>query len=109
MRLNLLKYTVPAALVSAVVVALTLGVSVAQAAAVRVPDGNSAGALPTNQPITGVWLIASITAIVALSLGGLVYAVIADRHRRELAPAALVGELVRLPGQTKPEQERKAA
>jgi hypothetical protein len=109
MRLHLLKYTMPAALVSAVVAALTWGASIAQAAAVRVPDGNSTGALPTNQPVTGAWLVVSLTAIVALSIGGLVYAVIADRHRRTRAPAASVGRLERLPGRIEPEQARKAA
>ena len=107
MRLHLLKYRVPAVLLSAVALVLTLGASVAQAEAVSVPMSRG-GALITYQPVTGAWFVASIAAIVTLAILGFVYAVVADRHRRQLAPAAYVGEPVHHLRQIEPDL-RKAA
>jgi hypothetical protein len=98
---------VPAALFSAVVIALTVGVSAAQAALVR-GRGAPAGRLPTGHGGTSVGLVITAVAIVAVIAAGIVYAIVADR--RQLTPAGAAGEPTRLAeNKREAEQERKAA
>jgi hypothetical protein len=98
-----LKHMVPAALFSAVVIVLTVGVSAAQAALIR-GRGAPAGTLPTGHGGTSVGLVITAVAIVAVIAAGIVYAIVVDR--RELTPAGAAGEPTR---QREAEQERKAA
>jgi hypothetical protein len=103
MRPHLLKHMVPAALLSAVVVVLTLGVSAAQAAVIH-----GRGVLPLSHGGTSVGLVIVSIAIPAIVIGGIVYIVVA--YRRQPTPAVSVGEPARLLGDMiAPEQERKAA
>ena len=102
-----LKHMVPAALFSAVVIALTVGVSAAQAALIR-GRGAPAGTLPTGHGGTSVGLVITAVAIVAVIAAGIVYAIVVDR--RELTPAGAAGEPTRLAeNKREAEQERKAA
>jgi len=98
---------VPAVLFSAVVVVLTVGVSVAQAALVR-GRGAPAGTLPTGHGGASVGLVITGVTIVAVIAAGIVYAIVADR--RQLTPTGAAGEPTRLADNTREaEQERKAA
>ena len=102
-----LKHMVPAALLSAVVIVLMVGVSAAQAALIR-GRGAPAGTLPTGHGGTSVGLVITAVAIVAVIAAGIVYAIVADR--RELTPAEAVAEPTRLAdSKREAEQERKAA
>lgn len=90
-----------------VVVVLTLGVSIAQAA---VTSGRGAGiSVPAaGHSATNVGFVIASVVILAVVLGGILYAVLADR--RQLSPAVAVGEPARLPSDRNQEkQERKAA
>jgi hypothetical protein len=98
---------VPAALLSAVVIVLTVGVSAAQAALIR-GRGAPAGALPTGHGGTSVGLAITAVAIVAVAAAGIVYAIVADR--RQPTPAEAAGEPTRLAdNRREAEQERRAA
>ncbi len=116
MSSHLLKHAVPAALVSAAVIVLTVGVSVAQAALVR-GRGAPAGALPAGHGGTSVGLVITGVAIAVVIAAGIVYAIVADRRKLASAESAgeparteSAGEPARLPGDTREaEQERKAA
>jgi hypothetical protein len=98
---------VPAALFSAVVLVLTVGVSAAQAALIR-GRGAPAGTLPTGHGGTSVGIVITTVAIVAVVAAGIIYAIVADR--RELTPVEAAGEPTRLAdNRREAEQERKAA
>ena len=102
-----LKHMVPAALFSAVVIVLTVGVSAAQAALIR-GRGAPAGTLPTGHGGASVWLVITAGVIVAVVAAGIVFAIVADR--RQLTPAGAAGEPTRLvDNKREAEQERKAA
>jgi hypothetical protein len=90
----MLKHMVPAVFVSAVVVVLTLGVAIAQAA---VPAGRGAGiGVPAaGHGATNVGFVIASVVILALVLGGILYAVLADRQ--QLSPAIAADELTGLP------------
>jgi len=104
---HLLKRMVPAALLSAVVIVLTVGVSAAQAALIR-GRGAPAGTLPTGHGGTGIGLVIAGVAILAVIIAGIVYAIVADRQ--PAVPVEAVTEPTRLPGGSKEdEQGRKAA
>jgi hypothetical protein len=106
---HLLKRMVPAAFLSAVVVVLAFGVSVAQAALIR-GRGAPAGSLPSGHGGTSVWLAVTAAAILAVIVGGIVYAIRADS--RQVASVAAEGEPTRLPereGESEAQQERRAA
>jgi hypothetical protein len=104
---HLLKLLAPAALLSAVVVALTVGVSLAQAATT---SGRNAG---FNVPAashsgTNVGLAVLGFAILAVIIGGIAYAVYADR--RELTSAIPAVEPSKLSGErSEADHQRKAA
>jgi hypothetical protein len=107
MSSHLLKHVVPSVFVSAVVVVLTLGVAIAQAA---VPAGRGAriNVPAAGHGATNVGFVIASVVILALALGGILYAVLADR--RQLSPASAAGEPTRLPSDSSDaEHERKAA
>jgi len=102
-----LKHMVPAALLSAALIVLTVGVSAAQAALVR-GRGAPAGTLPSGHGGTSVGLVITGVVIVAVIAAGIVYAIVADR--RQLTPAGAAAEPARLAdNKREAEQERKAA
>lgn len=105
---HLLKHVVPAALLSAVVVVLTLGVAVAQAAPLVRGRGMPRGTLPAGHGGTSIGLVIAGVVLVAIAVGGAVYAIVADR--RLLTPAVTASEPTSLPSdRTESEQKRKAA
>jgi hypothetical protein len=108
---HLLKQVVPAALLSAGVVVLTLGQSVAHAAVIHVHGAPRGASLAFHGGGgTGVGFVILGSAILALIVAGVVYAIAADR--REQAAAVSTGEPARLSGaanETDSEEERKAA
>jgi hypothetical protein len=112
MRSHLLKHTMPAALLSAVAIVLTLGVSAAQAALVR-GRGAPRGAALTSHGGTSVGVIILSSVILALVVGLVIYAVVVSRRdRRERVVAVPAGEPARLPGagdSAESERARKAA
>jgi hypothetical protein len=81
------KYVMPAALVSAVAIALSWGVSLAQAAPM---SGRAAGVgLPAAGPGgTNVGLVVASAVILAIVLGGIVYAIVSDRRLETSSTAA---------------------
>ena len=98
---------VPATLLSAALIVLTVGVSAAQAALVR-GRGAPAGTLPSGHGGTSVGLVITGVVIVAVIAAGIVYAIVADR--RQLTPAGAAAEPARLAdNKREAEQERKAA
>ena len=108
MSSHLLGRLVPAALLSAVVVVLTLGVSAAQAAIVIRGHGMPRGALPVGHGGTSIGLVIVGIVVLAIVIGGTVYAIVTDRRLVTAATAAV--EPTQLPSvRTEPEQKRKAA
>jgi hypothetical protein len=110
MTSHLFKRVVPAALLSAGVVVLTLGQSVAHAAVIHVHGAPRGASLAFHGGGTGVGFVILGSAILALIVAGVVYAIFADR--REQAAAVSTGEPARLSGaanETDSEDERKAA
>ena len=112
-----LKHMVPAALLCAVVIVLTFGATVAQAALVR-GRGVSQGPLPALHTGTNAGIVIVTIALLAFVTALVVSAVVGGRRadRRESAVASAAnrqtGEPERLPGaqtETESEQARKAA
>jgi hypothetical protein len=102
-----LRHMAPALPVSAVAVVLTLGVDIAQAAVTSGRD-SGIGVPAAGTGATNVGFAVAGVVVLALVLGGLVYAVVADR--RQLSPASTAAEPTRLPtDRNQEEQERKAA
>jgi hypothetical protein len=98
----------PAALLSAVAVVLTLGVTAAQAAIVVRGRGVSAGPVSLGHAGTSVGLVIVGVVVLAIVVAGAVYAIASDR--RLVTPAAAALEPTPLPSaKTEPEQRRKAA
>jgi hypothetical protein len=101
------KLMIPAALVSAVVAFLTVGVSLAQAA---VTTGRSTGiSLPAaSHGANNVGLVVAGIAILAVVVGGVVYLVVADQ--REQTPVMAATEPTPLyRDSNKDDQKRRAA
>lgn len=109
---HLLKHSVPAALLVAVGVVFTFGVSVAQAALIR-GRGAPRGAALSHGGSTSVGVIILTSAVLALVVGLTIYAIaVGRRDRRERLAAAPAGEAVRLPGaddEAESERARRAA
>jgi chromate transport protein ChrA len=83
----LVKRVAPAALLSAVVLVLSSGVALAQAA---VPGGREAGVVVpiAVHTATNVALVIAAVAILAVVIGGVVYAVVAGGRQPDTASAA---------------------
>jgi hypothetical protein len=105
-RSHKLKLLVPAAIVSASLFVLTLGVAAAQAAA---SSGRTAGVdLPAaGRGATNVGVVAAGVVILAVVIGAIVYLVLADRRQPTPAAAAEPATLHRDSSETG--QDRKAA
>ncbi len=110
-----LKHMVPAALLCAVVIVLTVGATVAQAALVRgrgVSQGPPA-ALHTGTNvgivIVSIALLAFVAALVVSAVVGGRRADGASRPPRRRRPAAAAGAAARCADETESEQARKAA
>jgi chromate transport protein ChrA len=103
----LLKHVVPAALVSAVMLVLSSGVALAQAA---VPGGREAGvSVPTAVHTgTNVALVIAAVVILAVVVGGVVYAIVAAGRQLDSASAA-VGPTQLSADRSEAEHQRKAA
>jgi uncharacterized membrane protein len=98
----------PATLVVAVAVLLTVGVSAAQAAVVIRGRGASSSTLPLGHSGTSVGLIIVSLVALALVVGGVIYAIVADRHL--VTPAMAGAQPTPLSdGRSETEQQRKAA
>jgi hypothetical protein len=106
---HLLRRFAPAAFLSALVVTLTSGVSAAQAATViRGGRGMTQGALAGGHGGTSVGLVVIGIVVLALVVGGAVYAIVTDR--RLVTAATTKAEPTPLHSvKTEPEQKRKAA
>ena len=108
MRSHPLQHRAPAAVLSAIVIVLTFGVGVAQAAVVHGRGAPRGPAIVSHGP-TSAGVIVLTVAILALVAGLVVWAVVSGR--RESA-AATAGEPARLPGgqsETESEEARRAA
>jgi len=107
---HLLKRFVPAAVLSALVVTLTLGVSAAQAALVIRGRGMSTGALAVGHGASNIGVVITGIVVLALVVGGAFYGIVADRRLVTATPAVAAAEPAPLPSvTTKPEQKRRAA
>ena len=111
MRSHLLKHSVPAAVLSAVGVVLTLGVSAAQAAVIRGRGAPRGAALVGHGGTSaGVAILSSV--ILAFVVGLVVWVVVASRRAAQQSTAVSAGEPARLPDAgdtTESEQARRAA
>ena len=108
MSSHLLKLTLPAALLSAAAVVLTLGVAAAQAAIVVRGRGITTGPVSLGHSGTSVGVVVAGLVALAIVLGGVAYAVFTDR--RLVTPATVAAHPTPLPSaKIESEQTRKAA
>jgi 4-hydroxybenzoate polyprenyltransferase len=105
---HLLKLTLPAALLSAAAVVLTLGVAAAQAAIVVRGRGITTTPVSLGHSGTNVGLVVGGIVALAIVVGGIAYAVLTDR--RLVTPATAAVQPTPLPSaKIESEQKRKAA
>ena len=106
MSSHLPKLVLPAALLSAVAVVLTLGVAAAQAAIVVRGRGVSATPVSLGHSGTNVGVVVAGVVALAIVVGGIFYVVLTDR--RLVTPATAAAQPTPLPS-IESEQKRKAA
>jgi hypothetical protein len=107
---HLLRRFVPAAALSALVVTLTMGVSAAQAAVVIRGRGMPRGALAVGHGGSNIGVVIIGIAVLALVVGGAIYAIVTDRRLVTATPAVAAAEPAPLLSvTTEAEKKRRAA
>jgi hypothetical protein len=106
---HLLRRFAPAAVLSALVVTLTVGVSAAQAAIVVRGRGMPRGTLAVGHGGTSIGLVVVGIVLAALVVGGAIYVIVTDRRLVTADTASAGAEPTPLAVATEPEQKRKAA